>query len=483
MHFRFHASKITGGPDNGKRKTGMSMTTKTMTREERMATESIGRLMVSMTLPSIFAQIINILYSIIDRIYIGHMEGVGANALTGVGVTFCITVFISAFSGFINSGAAPLAAIWLGKQDRDHAEKILGNSVTFLVLCTVVLMGIFYAFQRPLLYQFGASDATIGYAMDYLTIYLAGTLFVEIALGLNAFIICQSQPRTAMYSVLIGAIANIILDPIFIFGFQMGVKGAAIATVISQAFSAAWVMAFLLGKKSSLKIRLKFLKPDRGILVSIFSLGISPFIMRATESFISIVLNHGLQAYGGDLHVGALTIMQSVMQLFSAPIGGFTQGMTPIISYNYGAGNFERVKQLYRWMICLCFVFMLVTTSTTLLFPGFYSGFFTNETQLIELVRRVMPVFMAGMMVFGLQNGIQPTFLALGQAKISLFIAVLRKIILLIPLAIILPHFMGVMGVYYAEPVSDILSATTASVLFMLNIRKILSMEALQKIK
>lgn len=457
--------------------------TKTMTREERMATESIGRLMVSMTLPSIFAQIINILYSIIDRIYIGHMEGVGANALTGVGVTFCITVFISAFSGFVNSGAAPLAAIWLGKQDRDHAEKILGNSVTFLILCTVVLMAIFYAFQRPLLYQFGASDATIGYAMDYLTIYLAGTLFVEIALGLNAFIICQSQPRTAMFSVLIGAVANIILDPIFIFGLRMGVKGAAVATVISQALSAAWVMAFLMGKKSSLKIRVKFLKPEAGILVSIFSLGISPFIMRATESFISIVLNHGLQAYGGDLHVGALTIMQSVMQLFSAPIGGFTQGMTPIISYNYGARNFERVKQLYRWMIGLCFGFLMVTTATTMIFPEFYAGFFTNETQLIALVGRVMPVFMAGMLVFGLQNGIQPTFLALGQAKISLFIAVLRKIILLIPLAIILPHFMGVMGVYYAEPISDVLSATTASILFLLNIRKILSVEALQKIK
>ncbi len=458
-------------------------TTQTMTREERMASESIGRLMVSMTLPSIFAQIINILYSIIDRIYIGHMEGVGANALTGVGVTFCITVFISAFSGFVNSGAAPLAAIWLGKKDRDHAEKILGNSVSFLVFCTVVLMAVFYIFQRPLLYQFGASDATIGYAMDYLTIYLAGTLFVEIALGLNAFIICQSQPRTAMFSVLIGAVANIILDPIFIFGLHMGVKGAAVATVISQALSAAWVMAFLMGKKSSLKIRARFLKPDTEILISIFSLGISPFIMRATESFISIVLNHGLQAYGGDLHVGALTIMQSVMQLFSAPIGGFTQGMTPIVSYNYGAGNFERVKQLYRWMIGLCFGFMLVTTATTMIFPEFYAGFFTNESQLIELVGRVMPVFMAGMLVFGLQNGIQPTFLALGQAKISLFIAVLRKIILLIPLAIILPHFMGVMGVYYAEPVSDILSATTASVLFLLNIRKILSMEALEKIK
>ena len=447
-----------------------------MTREERMATESIGKLMASMTLPSILAQIINILYSIIDRIYIGHMEGVGANALTGVGVTFCITVFISAFSGFVNSGAAPLAAIWLGKQDRDHAEKILGNSVSFLVICTVALMAVFYAFQRPLLYQFGASDATIDYAVDYLTIYLVGTLFVELALGLNAFIICQSRPGVAMLSVLIGAVANIILDPIFIFGLGMGVKGAAVATVISQALSAAW-------DKSTLKIRRKFLRLERGILVSIFSLGISPFIMRATESFISIVLNRGLQAYGGDLHVGALTIMQSVMQLFAAPIAGFTQGMTPVVSYNYGAGNFERVKQLYRWMIGLCFGFMLVSTATTMLFPEFYAGFFTNETALVELVGKVMPIFMAGMLVFGLQNGIQPTFLALGQAKVSLFIAVLRKIILLIPLAIILPHFFGVMGVYYAEPVSDIISATTASVLFLLNIRKILSAESLAKIR
>lgn len=456
---------------------------KSMSREERMATESIGKLMASMTLPSILAQIINILYSIIDRVYIGHMEGVGADALTGVGVTFCITVFISAFSAFISNGAAPLAAIWLGKQDRERAEKILGNSVTFLLVCTVVLMGFFYAFQRPLLYMFGASDATIGYAVDYLSIYLVGTVFVEIALGLNAFIICQSQPKTAMLSVLIGAVANIILDPIFIFGFHMGVKGAACATVISQALSAVWVMAFLLGKKSSLRIRTDCLKMEGRILFSIFSLGISPFIMRATESFISIVLNHGLQSYGGDMHVGSLTIMQSVMQLFSAPISGFTQGMTPIVSYNYGAKNFDRVRELYRWMIGLCFGFMFVSTMTTMVFPEMYASLFTNETELIELVGKVMPVFMAGMLVFGLQNGIQPTFLALGQAKISLFIAVLRKIILLIPLAIILPHFMGVMGVYYAEPISDAISATTATILFMLNIKKVLSEDALAKIK
>lgn len=453
------------------------------TREERMATESIGKLMASMTLPAILAQIINILYSVIDRIYIGHMEGVGANALTGVGVTFCITMFISAFSAFISNGAAPLAAIWLGKGDREHAEKILGNSVSFLLVCTVALMTVFYAFQEPLLYMFGASDATIGYAMDYLSIYLAGTLFVELALGLNAFIICQSQPKTAMFSVLIGAVANIVLDPIFIFRLNMGVKGAATATVISQGLSAAWVMLFLFGKRSSLKIRRSCMRMEKGILGSVFSLGISPFIMNATESFISIVLNHGLQVYGGDMYVGSLTIMQSIMQLFSAPINGFTQGMTPIVSYNYGAKNFDRVKKLYRWMIGMCFGFRFLSTATSMIFPAFYAGFFTNEAELVALTGKVMPIFMAGMLVFGLQNGIQPTFLALGQAKISLFIAVLRKIILLIPLAIILPHFMGVMGVYWAEPVSDIISATTASVLFLFNIKKILSEESLSKIR
>ena len=225
------------------------------------------------------------------------------------------------------------------------------------------------------------------------------------------------------------------------------------------------------------------MKLDGGILRSIFSLGISPFIMNATESFISIVLNHGLQLYGGDMYVGSLTIMQSIMQFFSAPLNGFTQGMTPIVSYNYGAKNFERVKLLYRWLIGMCFGFRFLTTAAVMIFPCFFAGFFTNETELVLLTGEVMPIFMAGMLVFGLQNGIQPTFLALGQAKVSLFIAVLRKIILLIPLAIILPHFFGVMGVYYAEPVSDTLSAVTASVLFLCNIRKILSQEALEKIR
>ncbi|MCM1144535.1 MAG: MATE family efflux transporter [Blautia sp.] len=458
-------------------------TTVILSREERMASSSIGHLIINMAFPAILAQLINILYSIIDRIYIGHMKGVGTAALTGVGVTFCITVFVSAFSAFISNGAAPLAAIWLGKKDREHAEKILGNSVTFLIFCTVVLMVFFYAFQRPLLYLFGASDATIGYAVSYISIYLVGTIFVELSLGLNAFIICQSQSKTAMYSVLIGAVANIILDPIFIFAFGLGVKGAAIATVISQALSAIWVVGFLTGKKTSLRIRRDCMKPDKAILISIFSLGISPFIMRATESFISIVLNHGLQTYGGDLYVGTMTIMQSVMQIFSAPIGGFTQGISPVISYNYGAGNFGRVKEVYRWMIGICFGFMLLSAASAVVFPEWYAAFFTDDVELIALVGRTMPVFMSGMMIFGLQNGIQPTFLALGQAKISLFIAVFRKIILLIPLAIVFPRFFGVMGVYYSEPVSDILSAVTATILFLCNIKKMLSTEALAKIK
>lgn len=295
-------------------------------KEQKMATEKIGKLMLSMAVPSIVAQIINILYSIVDRIYIGHIEGVGMEALTGVGVTFPIVTLVSAFSAFVGAGGAPLAAIWLGKGDRKRAEKILGNGVTMLLFFTVVLMTFFYLFQKPLLYVFGASDATIGYAVDYMTIYLMGTIFVELALGLNAFIISQGRSRTAMTAVLIGAAANIILDPIFIFVFHMGVKGAARATVISQALSALWTVGFLISKRSSLTIKWSAMKPDFSVIGSVMALGISPFIMRATESLISIVLNSGLQRYGGDLYVGSLTIMQSVMQMYAAPLGGFTQG-------------------------------------------------------------------------------------------------------------------------------------------------------------
>ena len=451
-------------------------------KEQRMATEGIGRLMLSMAIPSVVAQVINILYNIVDRIYIGHIEGVGMEALTGVGVTFPIITLISAFSAFVGAGGAPLASIWLGKGDRKRAEKILGNGVSLLLLFTIFLMLFFYLFQTPLLYLFGASDATIGYARAYINIYLLGTIFVEMALGLNTFIISQGQSKVAMAAVLIGAAANIILDPVFIFGLRMGVRGAAYATVISQALSALWTVGFLVGPKSSLTIRLWALKPELRIIGSVMALGVSPFIMRATESLISIVLNNGLQRYGGDIYVGSLTIMQSVMQMYSAPLGGFTQGVQPIISYNFGAGNFDRVKKLYRWMIGISFGAAAGATLLTMIFPGFFAGMFTNDENLVALVQQVMPLFVCGMLVFGLQQGIQPTFLALGQAKISLFIAIFRKVILLIPLALILPLKFGVMGIYYAEPISDVTSATVATILFLANIKKIVSKETLQKI-
>ena len=451
-------------------------------KEMRMGTEPIGKLMISMAVPSIVAQIINILYNIVDRIYIGHIKGVGMEALTGVGVTFPIITLISAFSAFAGAGGAPLAAIWLGKGDRKRAEKILGNGVTMLLFFTVVLMGFFYAFEKPLLYLFGASDATIPYAVDYISIYLLGTVFVELALGLNAFIISQGHSRTAMIAVLLGAAVNIILDPIFIFVFQMGVKGAARATVVSQALSALWTVGFLVSRRSSLTIKLEAMKPDFRVIGSVMALGISPFIMRATESLVSVVLNSGLQRYGGDIYVGSVTIMQSVMQMYAAPLGGFTQGVQPIISYNFGAGNFDRVKKLYRRMIGICFAFSAGATALVIVFPRFFASLFTNDGELITLVGKMMPIFMCGMLVFGLQNGIQPTFLALGQAKISLFIAVFRKVILLVPLALILPLKFGVMGIYYAEPISDIISATVASVLFFTHIKKIVSRETLENI-
>ncbi len=454
-----------------------------MTREERLAGANLNRLMISMAIPTMVAQIINILYNLVDRIYIGHIPGVGAAALTGVGVTLPLIVFVSAFSAFVGNGGAPLSAIWMGKGDHDRAEQIMGSGVFLLGVFSVLLMLAFYLFQEPLLYAFGASDATIGYAKSYLSWYLVGTLSVELALGLNPYIIFQGQSTIGMLSILIGAVLNLILDPIFIFAFGLGVTGAAIATVISQTVSAVWVVAFLVGKRATLKLRRRHLKPHWPSIRSICGLGISPFVMRATESLISVVMNHGLQVYGGDLYVGSLTIMQSVMQFFSSPISGFTSGVQPIISYNFGAGNFDRVKAAYRRMIAICSGFSLAVTLLTMIFPEFFAGLFTKDAELVALVGRKMPVFMCGMLIFGLQMSIQPTFLALGQAKLSLLIAMLRKVILLVPLALILPHFLGVDGVYYAEPISDFLSATTATILFLIYIRRILSQESLNKIR
>ena len=452
------------------------------TKDNRLGTENITRLMISLAIPSVLAQIVNVLYNIVDRIYIGRIPGVGAVALTGVGVTFPIITIISAFSGFASGGGAPLAAIALGQGDRKRAERILGNCVSMLLFFTVILMAFFFVFQKPLLYVFGASDNTIGYSSTYISIYLLGTVFVELAVGLNTFISAQGQARTAMFSVLIGAVVNIVLDPIFIFVFHMGVAGAAVATIISQALSAAWVLHFLCSEKSGIRLKKAGMKPDFYLIGQIMALGVSPFVMSATESAITIVMNHGLQVYGGDLYVGSMTILQSILQLVFVPISGFTNGVQPIISYNFGAGKFDRVKMTIKRMISITFLAAFVYVVFAMLRPGLFARLFTTDEDLIALVKKVLPVYIAGMSVFGVQSGVQSSFLGLGQAKISLCIALLRKVILLIPLALILPRFFGVMGVYYAEPVADILSVLTASTLFLLNIRKILSKEMLAKV-
>ena len=453
-----------------------------MSKEERLGTASIGRLMVGLSIPCIVAQVINVLYNIVDRAFIGHIEGVGATALTGVGLTLPILMLVTAFSTFAATGGSALAAMQLGKGDRERAEKILGTSTWLLLIFSAGLMIVFYLFHEPFLYMFGASDKTIPFASEYLTIYLTGTFFVEMALGLNTFIIIQGRPGIAMCSILAGAVTNIVLDPIFIFVLGLGVKGAAIATVISQILSAMWNILFLCGKQSTLKIKWGFIRCEKEAMKKILALGIAPFTMKSTECLISIVMNRQLQIYGGDLYVGSMTILQSVVLFMCSPITGITQGVPAIISYNFGAGNFERVRKTYRYLIRTCLLIGFCTTSTEILFPGFYAGFFTSDPELIALVTKVMPFFVIGFLIFGMQDAIQCTFLALGQAKISLFIAGLRKIILLVPLALILPPFLGIRGVYMAEPISDIVSVLTACTLFKWKIDKILSKENQERI-
>lgn len=431
-------------------------------------------LILNLAIPAVIAQLINVLYNIVDRMYIGHIPEIGAQALTGLGVTFPIIMIVSAFSSFAGAGGAPLASIELGRGNREGAEKILGNAVTMLLFFSVVLTLFFQITKRPLLYLFGASDNTIEYASQYLSIYLMGTIFVQLTLGLNMFITSQGRAKIAMLSVLIGAVTNIVLDPIFIFVCNMGVRGAALATILSQALSTLWVLRFLTGPQTAIRIRLENLIPSRRIVLRVAALGISPFIMQATESLITIVFNSGLQFYGGDLYVGSMTVMQSVMQLVVVPVQGFTQGCQPIISFNYGAGQNDRVRSTYRIVILTTLIITSVCTLLVICFPGFFGGMFSDNPELIALVERCMPIYMFGMFIFGLQMGCQSAFMGLGQAKISLFLALLRKVILLVPLAIILPRFFGVIGIYYAEPVADILSAVTAGTLFLINIPRIL---------
>ena len=439
--------------------------------EERLGTERMLPLVFKMALPAVAAQFVNLLYSIVDRIYIGHIPGIGTDALAGVGVTTSLIILISSFSAIVGGGGAPLAAIALGQGDRVRAGKILGNGFVLLILFTLLTSA--YTFMEPILLFTGASENTLEYAVDYLSIYLLGTIFVEISTGLNSFINAQGRPAIAMFSVLIGALLNIILDPIFIFWFDMGVKGAALATVLSQACSAVWVVSFLFSRRASLPLEKRYMGLDRKIILSILALGVSPFIMASTESLVGFVLNSSLKEFG-DIYISALTILQSSMQFASVPLTGFAQGFVPIISYNFGHGDKQRVKDCFRIVLVTMFSFNLILMLFMILFPSTVASAFTSDERLIETVRWTMPVFLGGMTIFGLQRACQNMFVALGQARISIFIALLRKAILLIPLALILPNFMGVTGVYAAEAISDATAAICCTLLFFGQFPKIL---------
>ncbi|WP_456096478.1 MATE family efflux transporter [Phocaeicola coprophilus] len=442
--------------------------------EERLGTDPMLRLIFRMALPAVAAQFVNLLYAIVDRVYIGHISGIGTDALAGVGVTMSIVILISSFSAIVGAGGAPLAAIALGQGNRERAGKILGNGFVLLLLFTVVTSSLAYLFMEPVLLLTGASEHTLGYAEDYLSVYLLGTLFVELSVGLNAFINTQGRPGIAMTSVLIGAAMNIVLDPVFIFGLDMGVKGAALATILSQACSAGWVLRFLFSRQASLPLERRYMKLDKGIVLSMLALGVSPFIMASTESLVGFVLNGSLKHFG-DIHVSALAILQSAMQFASVPLVGFAQGFVPVASYNYGHGYKDRVRSCFRISLITMFSFNFALMLLMICFPSVVASAFTDDEVLIGTVRCVMPVFLAGMTIFGLQRACQNMFVALGQARISIFIALLRKVILLIPLALLLPRFWGVNGIYAAEAISDATAAVCCTLLFAWKFPKILS--------
>lgn len=441
---------------------------------KQMATAPVWSLIIKLSIPAILAQIVNLLYNLVDRIYIGHMDEVGTMAITGVGLCFPVLSLISAFTMLVAQGGAPRAAIEMGKGDIKKAEKILGNCFSLLIMLSVILTTVFLTFGERFLMLFGASESTIIYALPYLKIYVAGSIFVMISLGLNMFITTQGFTKISMATVLIGAISNIILDPVLIFGFDMGVEGAAFATIISQAVSAVWVLLFLTGQKTKLKIKRENLLVNGKILAPVLALGISPFVMNATEAVINVAFNSSLQKYGGDIAVGAMTICTTVLQLAWVPAQGIGQGAQPIISYNYGAKNGDRVKQAFKAFLIMCFTYVFVFGMSIELFPQFFISLFNDNAELVETTTWAIRLYCSAMVFFGIQMAIQQTFIALGKAKASLFIACLRKVILLVPLIYILPNFFEnkVFAVFLAEPVSDAISIMTASVVFFFVFRK-----------
>ena len=447
------------------------------TDKEFLRTEPLGRLLLKLALPTVAAQLINMLYNIVDRIYIGHIPDIGATALTGVGVCMPLIMIVSAFAALVGYGGAPRASIFMGKQDKESAEKTLGNCFVLQILISVVLTIVLLIWNRDFLMAFGASENTIEYGVNYMNIYALGTIFVEITLGMNAFITAQGFAKTGMLSVLIGAVANIILDPVFIFGFHMDVRGAALATIISQALSCIWVVSFLCGKKTFLKIRRKNLRLVPKIILPCLALGVATFIMQASESVISVCFNSSLQKYGGDIAVGAMTILTSVMQFAMLPLQGLGQGAQPIISYSYGAGDQDRVRSAFKLLLKVSLGYKVFQWILVMALPGGFAAMFTSDTRLMEYTRTALRIYMGSMFLFGIQMACQMTFNALGKAKESIVVAVMRKFVLLIPLIYIMPQILRsdqTMAVYMAEPIADLLAVTFTAVLFGIQFKKIL---------
>lgn len=449
---------------------------------EFLAKEKVGKLLFKLAVPTVAAQIINMLYNIVDRIYIGHIEGYGDLALTGVGVCLPIIMIVSAFAALISSGGAPRASIAMGKKDVDSAKEILGSCFVLQIVISAVLTAVLLIFNRSLLLSFGASENTIDYAVSYMNVYAIGTVFVQLTLGMNAFITAQGFAKTGMLTVLIGAICNIVLDPIFIFGFDMGVKGAALATIISQAVSCVWVVSFLLGKKSIIRLEKRFMRPNGKIILSCVALGLAPFIMQSSESVISVCFNSSLLEYGGDIAVGAMTILTSVMQFAMLPLQGLAQGAQPISSYNYGAGNAKRVKKTFKLLLISSLVYSIVLWAAIMLFPNIFANIFTPKAELVDFTSKALRVYCAVLFVFGIQIACQMTFISLGNAKASIIVAVVRKFVLLLPLIYIMPSIFTAdktTAVYLAEPVADTIAVSFTAILFAITFKK--SMKELEK--
>ena len=447
--------------------------------KEFLGTEPVGRLLFKLSVPAVVAQMINMLYNIVDRIYIGHMPGDGSLALTGVGVCMPIIMIVTAFAALVSSGGAPRASIFMGKKDLDTAEKILGGCFALQVILSVILTVVLLVFNKSFLMAFGASENTISYATAYMNIYAVGTIFVQLTLGMNAFITAQGNAKTGMMTVIIGAVCNIVLDPIFIYGFHLGVRGAAMATVISQTVSCIWAISFLCGKRTLLRLKPGNFLAGPKVVLPCIALGLATFIMQGSESVISVCFNSSLLKYGGDTAVGAMTILSSVMMFAMLPLQGLGQGAQPISSYNYGARNVDRVKKTFSLLLICSFTYAVVLWAALELFPQVFAGIFTSDPELRSYAARVLRIYCGALFMMGIQMACQMTFVSMGKAVCSIIVAVVRKFVLLIPLIYIVPHLVAdqTIGVYLAEPVADFLAVTFTVILFTVQFKK-----ALQKI-